>query len=70
MAVAITGILIGISTGAAAGGWAVEHLGPHEAYAVPVTAGFVAVVLSSAFFGRILRAEQAASNSEPALLAP
>ena len=32
--------------------------------------GFVAVVLSSAFFGRILRAEQAASNSEPALLAP
>jgi MFS family permease len=70
MAVAITGILIGISTGAAAGGWAVEHVGPHEAYAVPVTAGFVAVVLSSAFFGRILRAEQAASNSEPALLAP
>jgi hypothetical protein len=69
MAVAITGILIGISTGAAIRRLGHRGWGPHAAYAVPVAAGLIAVVLSSAFFGRILRAERAASaaDSEPAV---
>lgn len=45
MAVVVTGILVGISLGTAVGGWAVEHLGAHEAYAVPVVAGGLAVAL-------------------------
>ncbi len=45
LAVVVTGILVGISLGTAVGGWAAEHLGPHEAYAVPVVAGAVAVLL-------------------------
>ena len=36
MAVAITGILIGISGGSAVGGWAIEAWGAQPAYAVPV----------------------------------
>ena len=44
LAVVVTGILVGISLGTAVGGWAVEHLGAHEAYLVPVVAGAVAVV--------------------------
>ncbi len=59
MAVAITGILIGISIGTAVGGWAVEHLGAHAAYAVPVTAGLVAVALAAARFRPLQRAELA-----------
>ena len=57
MSVAITGILIGISTGAAVGGWAIERWGPHEAYAVPVTAGAVAVALALGAYRRLATAE-------------
>ena len=59
MAVAITGILIGISSGAALGGWAIEHWGAHEAYAVPVTAGAVAVLLAVVNYRRLEAAEAA-----------
>ncbi len=45
MAVAVTGILVGISAGSAVGGWAVEVVGPQRAYAVPVLAGVVAVLV-------------------------
>ena len=43
MAVAITGILIGISGGSAVGGWAIEAWGAQTAYAVPVVAGGLAL---------------------------
>lgn len=59
MAVAITGILIGISIGTSIAGWAVEHLGAHQGYLVPVAAGFVAVALASLRFRSLQRAEVA-----------
>ena len=45
MAVAITGILIGISGGSAVGGWAIEAWGAQPAYAVPVLAGGLALAI-------------------------
>jgi MFS family permease len=60
MAIAVTGILIGISLGAAVGGIAVDYLGAHAAYVVPVTAGLVAVLLAGARYRPLLRAEQEA----------
>ena len=45
MAVAITGILIGISGGSAVGGWAIEAWGAQQAYAVPVLAGALALAI-------------------------
>ena len=62
MAVAITGILIGISLGAAVGGWAVEQVGARLAYAVPVTAGAVAVALIAGGYRRLQQAERAAGS--------
>lgn len=59
MAVAITGILIGISLGTAVAGVAVEHLGAQHAYVVPITAGLVAVLLGTLRFGSLQRAELA-----------
>ncbi len=64
MAVAVTGILIGISAGSAVGGWAVEALGPQRAYAVPVAAGLVAVAIIVAR-RRHLEAAEAARLSSP-----
>jgi MFS family permease len=64
MAVAVTGILIGISAGSAVGGWAVEALGPQRAYAVPVAAGLVAVAIIVAR-RRHLEAAEAARVSSP-----
>ena len=58
VAVAVTGILVGISLGTAVGGWAVEHLGAHEAYAVPVAAGGVAVALVLLGRRTLVRAER------------
>ena len=63
MAIAVTGILIGISLGAAVGGIAVDRLGAHAAYAVPVGAGLVAVLLAGVRYRPLLRAERAASGS-------
>lgn len=55
MAVAITGILIGISAGTAVAGLAVEAVGAHPAYALPVAAAAVAAVIAYAGRGRIRR---------------
>ncbi len=68
LAVVVTGILIGISIGAAGGGWAVETLGAHRAYVVPVSAGAVAVVLIAVRYLRLERAELA--RPAAGLLAP
>ena len=66
MAVAITGILIGISGGAAVGGWAIEAWGARAAYAVPVAAGGIAVVLIVLGYRRVRSAEAAATLAQQA----
>jgi MFS family permease len=48
MAVAVTGILIGISAGTSLAGWLVEILGAHPAYLLPVGAGAVAAAVAYA----------------------
>ncbi|MFJ8631812.1 MFS transporter [Streptomyces sp. NPDC093568] len=48
MTLAVTALLGGIACGSAAGGWAVEHLGPPAGYGVPVTAAAVALLVSLA----------------------
>ena len=65
MAVAITGILIGISGGSAVGGWAIEAWGAQPAYAVPVVSGGLALALISARYRHLERAERAGAP-EPA----
>ncbi|MGL5819035.1 MAG: MFS transporter [Phycicoccus sp.] len=62
MAVAVTGILIGISAGSAVGGWAVEAWGAQPAYAVPVVAGAVALAVILVRFRHLERAERAAGT--------
>ena len=57
MAIAVTGILIGISLGAALGGVAVDHVGAHAAYLVPVVAGLVATLLAAARYRPLRQAE-------------
>ena len=64
MAVAITGILIGISGGAAVGGWAIEAWGAQRAYAVPILAGAAAVVIIAVRFRAVQRAELAATAQD------
>jgi predicted MFS family arabinose efflux permease len=59
MAVAITGILIGISAGSAAGGWAIEAWGAQTAYAVPVASGALALALIALRYRHLERAERA-----------
>ena len=63
MAIAVTGILIGISLGAALGGVAVDTLGAHAAYLVPVTAGLVAAALAAARYRPLLHAERSARHT-------
>lgn len=53
MAVAVTGILIGISAGTALGGLLVEAVGAHPAYVLPVTAAAGAAVIALAGRERI-----------------
>ena len=60
MAVAITGILIGISGGSAVGGWAIEAWGAQRAYAVPVLAGALALAIIAARYRHLQRHELAA----------
>jgi predicted MFS family arabinose efflux permease len=62
LAVAITGILIGISAGSAVGGWAVEAWGAQAAYAVPVGAGTIAVGIILASYRRLLSAERSGAG--------
>lgn len=61
LAIAVTGILVGISLGTAIAGWAVEHLGAQEAYAVPVLAGGLAVLIIALSRPVLVRAERAAT---------
>jgi predicted MFS family arabinose efflux permease len=65
MAVAITGVLIGISVGSAVGGWAIEAWGAQAAYAVPVASGGLALVLIAARSRHLERSELGAA-AEPA----
>ncbi|MFH8810595.1 MFS transporter [Streptomyces hygroscopicus] len=53
MTTVYTGLLIGISTGAAAGGWTVDHLGATSAYLTPVTAAAVAFAIAWAGRSRL-----------------
>ncbi|MBB4785094.1 putative MFS family arabinose efflux permease [Streptomyces rapamycinicus] len=46
MTTVYTGLLIGISTGAAAGGWTVDHLGSTSAYLTPATAAALAFAIA------------------------
>jgi predicted MFS family arabinose efflux permease len=62
MAVAITGILIGISGGSAVGGWAIEAWGAQAAYAVPVVSGGLALVLVAARYRHLERSELTAAE--------
>ena len=59
MAVAITGILIGISGGSAVGGWAIEAWGAQPAYAVPVVCGGLALAIIAARYRHLERHELA-----------
>jgi predicted MFS family arabinose efflux permease len=59
MAVAITGILIGISAGSAVGGWAIEAWGAQTAYAVPVASGGLALALIALRHRHLERSELA-----------
>ena len=61
---AVTGILVGVSLGAAAGGWAVDHLGAGAGYRVPTAAAGLALL--TALLGH--RRLRAATVPEPAVL--
>lgn len=69
MAVAITGILIGISAGSAVGGWAIEAWGAQAAYAVPVVSGGLALALVAVRYRHLERSELTGAD-EPAHPAP
>ncbi|MFJ8993261.1 MFS transporter [Streptomyces sp. NPDC102279] len=47
MTLAVTGLLGGIATGSAAGGWMVEHVSPEAGYGVPVLAATVAFAVAA-----------------------
>ncbi|MEY9966551.1 MFS family permease [Streptacidiphilus sp. MAP12-16] len=43
---AVTGLLLGVSGGAAVGGWAVQHLGAGAGYRIPMATGALAVLIA------------------------
>ena len=47
MTLAVTGLLGGIACGAAAGGWAVEHVSATAGYGVPAAAAAAALLISA-----------------------
>ncbi|GAA2365018.1 MFS transporter [Streptomyces cuspidosporus] len=55
MTTVYTGLLVGISAGAAAGGWTVDHLGPHAGYTAPATAAALALLAAAGGAGRLRR---------------
>ncbi|WP_370656745.1 MFS transporter [Streptomyces sp. NBS 14/10] len=55
MTTAYTGLLIGISAGAAAAGWTVDHLGPTAGYTAPATAAALALLTAASGAGRLRR---------------
>lgn len=60
MAVAITGLLIGLASGTALSGILVDSWGAHETYALPVAAALASAVIAAAWGRRIARATRAA----------
>jgi MFS family permease len=60
MAVAITGLLIGLASGTALSGVLVDSWGAHETYALPVGAALTAALIAGAWGRRIGRATRAA----------
>jgi len=58
MTIVLTGLIVGISAGSALGGAAVERLGAHEAYLVPVLAGLGALLTALAGWRRLARADR------------
>lgn len=63
MAIAVTGVLIGISLGASAGGIIVDHIGPQLAFALPIGAGAIAAALAVVRYRALTRAEVAATGT-------
>ncbi|MEU5644087.1 MFS transporter [Streptomyces milbemycinicus] len=55
MTTAYTGLLIGISAGAAAAGWTVDHLGAGAGYTAPATAAALALLAAASGSGRLRR---------------
>ncbi|MEU1668894.1 MFS transporter [Streptomyces sparsogenes] len=55
MTTVYTGLLVGISAGAAAGGWTVDHLGPAAGYTAPATAAALALLAAAGGAGRLRR---------------
>ncbi|MEU1791343.1 MFS transporter [Streptomyces sparsogenes] len=55
MTTVYTGLLVGISAGAAAGGWTVDHLGPDAGYTAPATAAALALLAAAGGAGRLRR---------------
>lgn len=69
MTTVYTGLLIGISAGAAAGGWTVDHMGPSAAsgaYATPAAAGALALLAAAAGRRRLVTA----AGRGPAVVVP
>lgn len=66
IAVAVTGVLVGISLGTVLAGWAVEAFGAQPAYVMPIAAGLVAVAIIGAGNTRLSGAERSAVPSEAA----
>lgn len=61
-----TGLLVGVSAGTAAGGWAVDHLAPGAGYHVPAAAALLALLLSARLApGRASHRQAAASPRSP-----
>jgi len=58
MTIILTGLLVGISAGSALGGAAVERLGAHQAYAVPVLAGLLGLLVALAGWRRLANADR------------
>lgn len=64
MAVAVTGILIGISAGSAVAGWAIEAWGAQQAYAVPIAAGALALLVILVRYRGLESAERAGTGHD------
>jgi len=61
MAVAITGLLVGLASGTALSGILVDRWGAHETYALPVAAALISALIAAAWgrkIGRAIRAER------------
>jgi hypothetical protein len=69
MAVAVTGILIGISAGSAVAGWVIEAWGAQPAYVVPSAAGGLALVIVLVC-RRYLERSELAADHQPMPAAP